>query len=133
MTITETRPATFDEAVEHFADPSSSHRYVLAKRWPLGVTCPRCGSRAVYFDASRNGWECKRRHAKRKFTVKTGTVFESSPLGFNKWLPAIWLVANHTPDGSRRLARAIGVTQKTAWFMLLRIRIAIEVANTPPR
>ncbi len=67
---------------------------MVARRWPDGVTCPVCGSKTVYFDSSRNGWECKTRHPKRKFTLKTGTIFEDSALGLDKWLPAVWMIAN---------------------------------------
>jgi transposase-like protein len=90
-----------------------------------------CGSKAVYFDRSRNGWECKTRHPQRKFTLKTGTIFEDSPLGFDKWLPAVWMIANcKNGVSSWELHRAIGVTQKTAWFMLQRIRLAMQDEDT---
>ena len=99
----------------------------MARRWPKGVTCPTCGSKAVYFDRGRNGWECKTRHPKRKFTLKTGTIFEDSPLGFDKWLPVVWMIANcKNGVSSHEIARAVGVTQKTAWFMLQRIRLAMQ-------
>lgn len=75
----------------------------------------------------RDGWECKFRHPKRRFTLKTGTIFEDSPLGFDKWLPTLWLVANSKEKvGSYEIARTIGVTQKTAWSMLQRIRLALR-------
>jgi hypothetical protein len=106
------------EAVTFFAVPDNCREYLSARRWPNGVTCPHCGSKAVYFDKGRNGWECKTRHPQRKFTLKTGTIFEDSPLGFDKWLPAVWMIGE--------LHRAIGVTQKTAWFMLQRIRLAMQ-------
>jgi transposase-like protein len=84
---------------------------MVSRRWPNGVTCPQCGSDAVYFDSSRNGWECKTRHPKRKFTLKTGTIFEDSALGLDKWLPCVWMIAN---------------AKNTAWFMLQRIRLALQ-------
>ncbi len=80
-------PKTLIEAVSYFANPDNCREYLVARRWPNGVTCPPCGSESVYFDRSRNGWECKTRHPKRKFTLKTGTIFEDSPLGLDKWLP----------------------------------------------
>ena len=83
----------------------------------------------MYPDASRSGWECKTRHPKRKFTLKTGTVFEDSALGLDKWLTAIWMIANVKDVGPRQLASSIGITQKSAWFMLHRVRLA--VAETP--
>jgi transposase-like protein len=120
-------PKTLLEAVKHFADPDNCREYLVARRWPNGVTCPTCGSKTVYFDSSRNGWECKTRHPQRKFTLKTGTIFEDSPLGLDKWLPTVWMIANcKNGVSSHEIARAIGVTQKTAWFMLQRIRLALQ-------
>jgi transposase-like protein len=120
-------PRTVVEAIRYFSDEDNARNFLLSRRWPNGVTCPTCGSKAVYVDRSRNGWECKTRHLRRKFTLKTGTVFEDSPLGFDTWLPAIWMFANSKNGvNSHDVARTIGVTQKTAWFMLLRIRLAVQ-------
>jgi transposase-like protein len=124
-------PKTLIEAVKFFANPDNCREYLVARRWPNGVSCPACGSKAVYFDTSRNGWECKTRHPKRKFTLKTGTIFEDSPLGLDKWLPTVWMIANcKNGVSSHEIARAIGVTQKTAWFMLQRIRLAMQDTDT---
>lgn len=124
-------PKTLIEAVKHFANPDNCREYLVARRWPNGVTCPTCGSKTVYFDRSRNGWECKTRHSQRKFTLKTGTIFEDSPLGLDKWLPTVWMIANcKNGVSSHEIARAIGVTQKTAWFMLQRIRLAMQDSDT---
>ncbi len=120
-------PKTLLDAVKHFADFENCKSFMVARRWPQGVTCPTCGSTAVYWDLSRKGWECKTRHPQRKFTLKTGTIFEDSPLGLDKWLPAVWMIANcKNGISSHELARAVGVTQKTAWFMLHRIRLAMQ-------
>ncbi len=120
-------PNTLIDAFRYFADPINCRDYMVARRWPNGVTCPACGSPSVYFDKGRNGWECKTRHPKRKFTLKTGTIFEDSPLGLDKWLPTVWMIANcKNGVSSHEIARAIGVTQKTAWFMLQRIRLAMQ-------
>jgi transposase-like protein len=120
-------PKTLLEAVKFFATRANCRDYMVSRRWPNGVVCPSCGSDAVYFDSSRDGWECKTRHPKRKFTLKTGTIFEDSPLGLDKWLPAVWMIANcKNGVSSWELHRAIGVTQKTAWFMLQRIRLAMQ-------
>ena len=120
-------PKTLIEAVRYFSNPDNCREYLVARRWPNGVACPTCGSKAVYFDKSRNGWECKTRHPHRKFTLKTGTIFEDSPLGFDKWLPVVWMIANcKNGISSYELARATGVTQKTAWFMNHRIRLAMQ-------
>jgi transposase-like protein len=123
-------PKTLTDAVRYFASADNCREYLVARRWPNGVTCPICGSKAVYFDSSRNGWECKTRHPQRKFTLKTGTIFEDSPLGFDKWLPVVWMIANcKNGVSSWEIHRAIGVTQKTAWFMLQRIRLAMQDEN----
>ncbi len=91
------------------------------------MTCPTCGSKAVYFDKTLNGWKCKTKHPRQKFTLKTGSIFEDSPLGFDKWLPAVWMVTNcKNGISSYEIDRDIGVTQKTAWFMLQRIRLAMQ-------
>lgn len=120
-------PKTLLDAVKHFANADNCREYLVARRWPNGVVCPQCGSDSVYFDKSRNGWECKTRHPKRKFTLKTGTIFEDSPLGLDKWLPCVWLIANAKNGvSSHEIARSLGVTQKTAWFMLQRIRLAMQ-------
>ena len=122
-----TSPKTLTDAIKFFADPTNCREYLVARRWPDGVCCPVCGSDKVYFDTSRNGWECKTRHPKRKFTLKTGTIFEDSPLGLDKWLPAVWMIANMKNGvSSHELGRSLGVTQKTAWFMLQRIRLAMQ-------
>ena len=123
-------PNTLIAALKYFAKPANCRNYIVSRRWPYGVSCPQCGSDSVYFDSSRDGWECKTRHAKRKFTLKTGTIFEDSPLGLDKWLPTVWMIANAQGSvNSHELARAIGVTQKTAWFMLHRVRLALRDEN----
>jgi transposase-like protein len=120
-------PRTFLEALTFFNVDANCRHYLVSRRWPDGVSCPQCGSAAIYFDSSRNGWECSARHPKRKFSLKTGTIFEDSALGWDKWLPCVWLVANSRNGiNSHEVARTLGVTQKTAWFMLQRIRFALE-------
>jgi len=120
-------PRTLLEAVKFFESADNCRDYLVSRRGANGVACPTCGSKAVYFDSSRNGWECKTRHANRKFTLKTGTIFEDSPLGFDKWLPVVWMIANcKNGVSSWEIHRAIGVTQKTAWFMLQRVRLAMQ-------
>jgi len=121
------KPRTLIEAVKYFAEFDNCKAFTVPRRWPNGVTCPTCGSASVYWDSSRKGWECKTRHPKRKFTLKTGTIFEDSPIGLDKWLPAVWMIANMKNGvSSHELARTLGVTQKTAWFMLHRIRLAMQ-------
>src|SRR5882757_5758360 len=120
-------PRTLVEAVKFFAVPNNCLEYLVARRWPNGVTCPTCGSDGVYFDKTRQGWICKEKHPLRKFSLKTGTIFEDSPLGLDKWLPCVWLIANAKNGiSSWEIHRALGVTQKTAWFMLHRVRLALQ-------
>lgn len=122
-----TSPKTLIEAVRYFASPDNCREYLVARRWPDGVTCPTCGSKGVYFDRTLNGWKCKTKHPRQKFTLKTGTIFEDSPIGFDKWLPVVWMITNcKNGVSSWEIHRAIGVTQKTAWFMLQRVRLAMQ-------
>jgi transposase-like protein len=119
-------PNTLLEAVKYFADADVAHNFVTALRWPDGVvTCPRCAGTNHSFLAARRVWKCL--GCKKQFSVKVGTIFEDSPLSLSKWLPAMWQLANcKNGISSYELARAIGVTQKTAWFMLARIRLAMQ-------
>jgi transposase-like protein len=120
-------PATLKDAIVYFSNPVNCREYVVARRWREGVVCPRCGSDNVAFQEKYNRWQCNKRHAMRQFTVKTGTIFEDSPLGLDKWLAAMWLIANcKNGVSSWEIHRAIGVTQKTAWFILHRIRLAMQ-------
>jgi transposase-like protein len=121
------KPKTLVQAIKYFSDPANCREYLVAIRWPDGVSCPSCGSQKVYFDSSRNGWECATRHPHRKFTLKTGTIMEDSPIGLDKWLPTFWMIANMKNGvSSHELARSLGVTQKTAWFLLHRVRLSMQ-------
>jgi transposase-like protein len=119
-------PQTLTEAINYFADASKGLNFVAAVRWPDGkVVCPSCYNDNVTFMESRKVWNC--RECYKQFSVKVGTIFEESSLGFDKWLPAFWMIVNSKNGiSSCELARALGVTQKTAWFMLHRIRLAIQ-------
>ncbi len=124
-------PTTLIEAVRYFADPDVALDFMAMLRWPdARVVCPNCGSDEVRFISTRRLWECKAKHAKRQFSIKVGTIFEDSPLGLDKWLPAVWMIANDKNGiSSAELGRAIGVTQKSAWFMLHRIRLAMQTGT----
>jgi len=123
-------PATLLEAIVYFASPDNCREYLVAHRWPEGVTCPRCGSKNVLFQAKYNRWQCGSKHDLRQFTSKTGTIFEDSPLSLDKWLLAMWQVVNcKNGISSYEIHRAVGVTQKTAWFMDHRIRVALGMAT----
>ena len=100
---------------------------MVAHRWPDGIVCPTCGRTDVTYLATQKKWQCKSGHAKRQFTVKVGTIFEDSALGLDKWLPAVWLITSAKNGvSSCEIGRSLGVTQKTAWFMLHRIRKAMQ-------
>jgi len=123
-------PNTLQDAILYFASPDYCREYLVAHRWPNGVTCPRCGSTKVLFQPKYNRWQCGSKHALRQFTSKTGTIFEDSPLGLDKWLLALWQVVNcKNGVSSWEVHRAIGVTQKTAWFMDHRIRLALGMES----
>jgi transposase-like protein len=120
-------PATLQEAIIYFANPDNCIAYMVVHRWPDGVVCPTCGRTDVTFLEVQKKWQCKSGHAKRQFTAKVGTIFEDSPLGLQKWLPAVWIIASAKNGvSSCEIARSLGVTQKTAWFMLHRIRLAMQ-------
>ena len=118
---------TLQEAVIHFADYDNCYKMMVELRWPDGkVKCPHCGSEKVTYLAKNRVWKCYTGHAQPTFSLKTGTVFEESRLGLDKWLPALWLVVNcKNGISSCELARDLGVTQKTAWFMAHRLRFAL--------
>ena len=121
-------PTTLQEAIVYFSNPDNCQAYMVARRWPSGVViCPTCGGDKVSFLGNQRKWQCSARHPKRQFTLKTGTIFEDSPLGLDKWLMATWMVTNCKNGASSwEIHRAVGVTQKTAWFMLHRIRLAMQ-------
>jgi transposase-like protein len=121
-------PQTLIEAVRYFADVDIALAFVVALRWPAGVVCPRCAESRVSFLKSRRIWKCL--GCKKQFSVKVGTIFEDSAIGLDKWLPCVWLIANcKNGISSYEVARALGVTQKTAWFMLHRIRLAMQTGT----
>jgi len=123
-------PQTLVEAVRYFADPDTTLATMVELRWPEGVCCPTCGRDDVRFIATRRMWECKGAHPRRQFSAKVGTIFEDSPLGLDKWFAAIWMIANcKNGVSSYEIHRGVGVTQKTAWFMLHRIRLAMETGS----
>ena len=121
-------PTSLLEAVTYFSDLDVATDYVAKLRWPSGPVCPKCGGMDHSFLKTRRIWKCK--SCKRQFSVKAGTIFEDSPLPLTKWLPAIWLAANSKNGiSSHELGRALGVTQKSAWFMLQRIRLAMQTGS----
>lgn len=124
-------PKTLQQAVIFYADPENCLRKLVSKRWPNGVICPTCGSAKVAFNPSRRIWQCGSHHPRRQFSVKVGTIFEDSAIGLDKWLVAVWVITNcKNGISSYEVARDLGVTQKTAWFMMHRIRLALQDQST---
>lgn len=122
------QPQTLIEAVRYFSDLDVCTEFVAKLRWPDGPVCPRCGCTEYSYLTTRRLWKCKA--CKRQCSVKVGTIFEDSPLGLDKWLPAVWLVANSKNGiSSHELGRSLGITQKSAWFVLHRIRLAMQTES----
>ena len=123
-------PKTLLEAIRYFSDLDVATEHVAKTRWPDGPVCPACGTLDPkhYYLKTRRVWKC--RACKKQFSVKVGTVFEDSPIGLDKWLPAMWMLANSKNGvSSHEMARSLGVTQKTAWFMLHRLRLAMQAGT----
>ena len=125
------QPKTLSDAILFFAEYENCRKAVEAIRWPDGVvTCPTCGSDHVTYLETQRRYKCYAKHPKAQFSLKVGTIFEDSAVGLEKWLPALWLITTcKNGISSYELARALGVTQKTAWFMLSRLRLALQAEN----
>ena len=120
-------PKSLQEAIVYFSNPDNCIDYLAVRRWPSGVICPGCGFEKVSYNAQRRTWKCPKIHAKREFSIKVGSVCEDSAISLDKWLTALWLLSNcKNGISSCELARDLDVTQKTAWFMLHRIRLALQ-------
>src|SRR5213594_1949423 len=125
---TKRKPQNLLEAVRYFSDLDVCTDYVAKLRWPNGPMCPRCGSLDHSYISTRRVWKCKA--CKKQYSVKVGTIFEDSALGLDKWLPAVWLIANSKNGiSSHELGRSLGITQKSTWFMLHRIRLAMQTGT----
>ncbi|HZU29925.1 MAG TPA: IS1595 family transposase [Candidatus Angelobacter sp.] len=119
------KPKTLQAAIQHFSDEQICIDTIAALRWPNGVECPACGHKEHYYLKPQKRWKCK--DCNRQFSVKLGTIFEDSPIQLSKWLLAMWMIGNcKNGVSSHEIHRAIGVTQKSAWFMLHRIRLAMQ-------
>jgi transposase-like protein len=119
-------PETLQQAMTYFADETRALDFMVSLRWPDGkVACPHCKSERVTFLTTQKRWKCK--DCRKQFSAKIGTIFEDSALGYDKWFPAFWLIANAKNGiSSYEIGRSLGVTQKTGWFMLQRIRLAMQ-------
>jgi transposase-like protein len=121
-------PTTLQEAVKYFGDEDRAFNYMKCVRWPSGtVSCPRCGCEKVSFISTRKMWTCSECKTKKQFTLRIGTILEDSALPLEKWICAFWLIANAKNGiSSYEIGRSLGVTQRTGWFMLQRIRLAMQ-------
>jgi transposase-like protein len=126
-------PKTLQQAIVYFGDPDRAFDFAVKLRWPDGkIICPRCSSDKNYpivsrtkKGATRRLWLC--RGCNRQFTVKVNTIFEDSPLGLDKWMTAFWMLVNcKNGVSSMEIHRTLGITQKSAWFMLQRLRTALH-------
>lgn len=124
--MTDQLPKTLHEAIKYFADEMTCIKFVASLRWENGEPiCPKCNSTENYFLKTRKVWKCK--DCKKQYSVKVGTIFEGSPIALDKWLMAIWMIANcKNGVSSYEIHREIGITQKSAWFVLHRIRKAMQ-------
>lgn len=121
-------PKTLIEAIRYFSNPDNCLNFMAELRWPDGVICQHCGHTEVMFLKTRRIWKCK--SCRKQFTIKTGTVLEDSPIGLDKWLSAIWLIVNAKNGvSSYELHRGLGITQKSAWFLSHRIRLALKAGS----
>src|ERR1700681_3571905 len=129
----EREPTSLQEAIIYFANPDNCRDYLVARRWPNGVECPTCGCKEVRYLTNQKRWWCPNVHPKQQFSVKVGTIYEESPLGLDKWLTATWLITNcKNGVSSCEVARALNITQKTAWFLDHRIRVSLGM-STPDK
>jgi transposase-like protein len=120
-------PKSLQEAIIYFSNPDNCVDYLAVRRWPNGVTCPTCGSDKVKYNPNRRTWQCSIHHAKREFSIKVGSVMEDSAITLDKWLMAIWMVINcKNGISSYEIAKDVKITQKSAWFMLHRIRLGLQ-------
>ena len=129
MNDNDKQPKTLQEAIRYFADPDNALAYMIRLRWADGIVkCPTCDRTDVVFLKNQRKWQCKSMHHHRQFSAKVGTVMEDSPIPADKWLTAVWLLSNcKNGISSYEVASALGVTQKSAWFMKHRIRFGLSL------
>jgi transposase-like protein len=124
-------PQSLQDATVYFSTPDNCIEYLSSRRWSDGkAICPGCGSERVSYNPARRTWKCSSHHAKREFSIKVGTIMEDSAIPLDKWLVTMWLVTNcKNGVSSYEIARDVEVSQKSAWFMLHRIRLAMQDQN----
>jgi transposase-like protein len=122
------KPKTLQQAMKHFSDEQICIDRIATLRWPNGPVCPKCRFAEHYYLATQKRWKCKK--CAKQFSVKVGTIFEDSPISLDKWLIALWLLVNcKNGISSYEVARDLGITQKSAWFLLHRLRLALQNKN----
>jgi transposase-like protein len=130
MSTNQHLPTTLQEAIKYFADPAICLDFATKLRWPAGVKCPYCECPKVGFITTRQKFKCKNSECRKQFSVKVGTIMEDSPLGLDKWFIAMWMIANcKNGISSYEVHRALGITQKSAWFLIHRIRLAMQAES----
>jgi transposase-like protein len=121
------KPKTLQQAIKYFSDEQVCIDTVAELRWPSGPICPKCEGKEHYYLASQKRWKCKNGKCGKQFSVKVGTIFEDSPISLDKWLIALWLLVNcKNGVSSYEIGRDLGITQKSAWFVLQRLRLALQ-------
>src|SRR5438445_7256768 len=114
------QPRTLQKAIQHYSDEQVCIDAVATLRWPSGTECVACGYKEHYYLKTQKRWKCK--DCGRQFSVKLNTIFEDSPLGLDKWLVALWMLVNcKNGISSYEVSRDLGISQKSAWFMLHRL------------
>jgi len=122
------KPKTLQQAIRYFSDEQVCIDTVAKLRWPNGAECPACGHKEHYYLATQKRWKCK--DCRRQFSVKLGTIFEDSPIKLDKWLAALWMLVNcKNGISSYEIGRALGITQKSAWFVMHRLRLALQIGT----
>jgi transposase-like protein len=124
-------PHTLQQAIQFFSDYDNCRQFMVDIRWADGIVrCPTCGSEKTTYLANAKLYKCNEKHARQKFSLKVGTIFEDSPIPLEKWLPAVWLIVSvKNGISSYEIHRALGITQKSAWFMMHRIRLAMQTGS----
>jgi transposase-like protein len=124
----EAKPKTLQQAIKYFSNEQVCIDTVAALRWPTGPICPKCGNNSHYYLATQKRWKCRK--CAKQFTVKLGTIFEDSPIPLDKWLIALWMLVNcKNGISSYEVGRDLGITQKSAWFVLQRLRLALQARS----
>jgi transposase-like protein len=128
MESSKPKPKTLQQIIQLYSDEQTCIDTVARMRWPNGPECPACATKEPYYLKTQKRFKC--RDCRRQFSVKLGTIFEDSPVPLQKWLPALWMLVNcRNGISSYEIHRDLGVSQKSAWFMLHRLRLVLQTGN----